>query len=128
MHRETFSTGTPWEPIVGYARAVRVGACIYVSGTVATGADGGIIGIDDPYTQAAQAIRNIVRALESFGADATNVVRTRIYVANMDHWQEIGKAHAEVFGRFKPATTMVEVSRMITPEVLVEIEADAVLA
>jgi enamine deaminase RidA (YjgF/YER057c/UK114 family) len=128
MHRETFSTGTPWEPIVGYSRAVRVGANIYVSGTVATGVDGGIIGVDDPYTQAAQALRNIVRALESFGAEATNVVRTRIYVANIDHWQEIGRAHAEVFGPFKPATTMVEVSRMITPEVLVEIEADAVLA
>jgi enamine deaminase RidA (YjgF/YER057c/UK114 family) len=128
MHREIFSSGTPWEPIVGYSRAIRVGSCIYVSGTVASGADGGIIGVDDPYTQAAQAIRNIIRALESFGADATNVVRTRIYVANIDHWQEIGKAHAEVFGRFKPATTMVEVSRMITPEVLVEIEADAVLA
>jgi len=128
MHRETFSTGTPWEPIVGYSRAVRVGACIYVSGTVASGMDGGIIGVGDPYTQTAQAIRNIIRALESFGAEATNVVRTRIYVANIDHWQEIGRAHAEVFGRFKPATTMVEVSRMITPEVLVEIEADAVLA
>ena len=128
MHREIFSSGTPWEPLVGYSRAIRVGSCIYVSGTVASGADGGIIGVDDPYTQAAQAIRNIIRALESFGADATNVVRTRIYVANIDHWQEIGKAHAEVFGRFKPATTMVEVSRMITPEVLVEIEADAVLA
>jgi len=128
MHREIFSSGTPWEPIVGYSRAIRVGSCIYVSGTVASGADGGIIGVDDPYTQAAKAIRNIIRALESFGADATNVVRTRIYVANIDHWQEIGKAHAEVFGRFKPATTMVEVSRMITPEVLVEIEADAVLA
>jgi enamine deaminase RidA (YjgF/YER057c/UK114 family) len=128
MHREIFSSGTPWEPLVGYSRAVRVGACIYVSGTVATGVDGGIIGVDDPYTQTAQAIRNIIRALESFGAEATNVVRTRIYVANIDHWQEIGKAHAEVFGRVKPATTMVEVSRMITPEVLVEIEADAVLA
>jgi enamine deaminase RidA (YjgF/YER057c/UK114 family) len=128
MHRETFSTGTPWEPIVGYSRAIRVGSCIYVSGTVASGVDGGILGVGDPYTQAAQAIRNIIRALESFGADATNVVRTRIYVANIDQWQEIGRAHAEVFGRFKPATTMIEVSRMITPEVLVEIEADAVLA
>lgn len=128
MHRETFSTGTPWEAIVGYSRAVRVGSCIHVSGTVAIGADGGIIGVGDPYTQTAQAIRNIIRALESFGAEATNVVRTRIYVANIDHWQEIGRAHAEVFGRYKPATTMVEVSRLITPEVLVEIEADAVLA
>jgi enamine deaminase RidA (YjgF/YER057c/UK114 family) len=128
MHREIFSSGTPWEPIVGYSRAIRVGSCIYVSGTVATGADGGIIGVDDPYTQTAQALRNIVRALESFGAAATNVVRTRIYVANIDQWKDIGKAHAEVFGRVKPATTMVEVSRMITPEVLVEIEADAVLA
>ena len=128
MQREIFSSGTPWEPIVGYSRAVRVGSDIYVSGTVASGTDGGIVGVDDPYTQAAQALCNIVRALESLGADATNVVRTRIYVANIDHWREIGKAHAEVFGRVKPATTMVEVSRMITPEVLVEIEADAVLA
>jgi enamine deaminase RidA (YjgF/YER057c/UK114 family) len=128
MHRETFSTGTPWEPIVGYARAVRVGSCIYVSGTVATGADGGIIGVDDPYTQATQALRNIGRALESFGADMTNVVRTRIYVVNIDQWKEIGKAHAEFFGRVRPATTMVEVRRLITPDVLVEIEADAVLA
>ena len=128
MHRETFSTGTPWEPIVGYSRAIRVGSCIYVSGTVASGDDGGILGVGDPYTQAAQAIRNIIRALESFGADATNVVRTRIYVVNIDHWQEIGKAHAEFFGRIRPATTMVEVRRLITPEVLVEIEADAVLA
>lgn len=128
MHRETFSTGTPWEPLVGYSRAVRVGANIYVSGTVASGTDGGIIGVDDPYTQAAQCLRNIVRALESFGADATNVVRTRIYVVNIDHWQEIGKAHAEFLGRVRPATTMIEVRRLITPEVLVEIEADAVLA
>src|SRR6185369_7115780 len=109
MQRETFSTGTPWEPLVGYSRAVRVGANIYVSGTVASGADGGIIGVGDPYTHAAQCLRNIVRALESFGADATNVVRTRIYVVNIDHWQEIGKAHAEFLGRVRPATTMVEV-------------------
>jgi enamine deaminase RidA (YjgF/YER057c/UK114 family) len=127
MHRETFSSGTPWEPIVGYSRAVRAGSCIYVSGTVAVGADGAIIGVDDPYTQTSQILRNIGRALESFGAGFINVVRTRIYVVNMDHWKEIGKAHAEFFGRIRPATTMVEVQRLITPEVLVEIEADAVL-
>ena len=127
MKRASYSTGTPWEPIVGYSRAVRVGSTIHVSGTTATDASGAVVGLGDPYAQTAQAIRNVEAALKALGADLTAVVRTRIYVTNIDHWEAIGQAHGEFFGAVRPATSMVEVSRLIDPAMLVEIEADAVL-
>ena len=127
MQRETFSTGTPWEPIVGYSRAVRVGDYVFVSGTTATDQGGGVIGVGDPYKQTVQALRNVQRAIESFGGTIANIVRTRIYVINIDDWQEIGRAHGEFFSRIRPATTMVQVSRLISPDMLIEVEADAIL-
>lgn len=126
-HRHNINTGTPWESLVGYSRAVRVGQLVFVTGTIAADEAGRIIGGDDPYAQAVAAIRKIQAALQRAGADLEDVVRTRMYITNIDHWQQIGRAHCEFFGRIRPATTMVEVSRLIVPEALVEIEADAVV-
>ena len=127
MRRQLYSSGTSWEPVVGYSRAVRVDGRIWVSGTTSTGSDGAVVGKGDPYAQAKQAIANIERALAAAGAVLADVVRTRIFVTDIAHWKEIGRAHGEAFADIRPATTMVEVSRLIDPDLLVEIEADAVI-
>jgi enamine deaminase RidA (YjgF/YER057c/UK114 family) len=127
MRRTNYASGARWEAIVGYSRAVKVGSFIAVSGTTATGADGEVVGVGDPYAQMVQAIANLRAALEALGARLENVVRTRMYVVDMDQWPEIGRAHGEAFGEIRPATSMVEVRRLIDPAMLVEIEADAVV-